>query len=407
MEKNNTNISEVSSSSYKRTYEPSRKASKNLKRKEKYETQLHKFSNDVSKREEKIVLSNSFWTAFMLKIKLFFFKKFVPKKIHYSNWFYIRKTERIKKNTMKMAGDVWYKNIFSRSVNWLILLIMFVIMIFPFYWMLITSFKSNAEVNPINHQSLWQSLWPESWNLSVYKDMFDFVDLTQSNKDITFSRFFFNSFFIAILSTVVQLVVSIIGGFAIYNWRTRLNSVFMIIMFSIMMVPGEAMLLGRYTIIVQMGWTNTLAALIVPFVGNVFTMYLMSNAFYALNKDLKRAAKIDGLNSVQYFVKIALPTISATIITSFIISFIESWNSVLWPITIMRDETEWKTIPMLLYKMMQVSGVEPEIGIGYNPINMKMAASFIAILPMLVIFVVFNKWIINGLSRRGSSGSKG
>lgn len=397
---------ETSSLSLKRT-ENDIQLTKNQKRKIKLEEQNKAFENKINQKEERIVLSTSWWTAFWLKINLFFFKKFMPKKIHYSNLIYIQRTERIKKKTLKLAGDIWYKNIFSTSINWTILIIMFLIMIFPFYWMLITSFKSYSEVDPNIKRSFWELMWPESWSLNTYKDMFNFVNLTSSNKDITFSRFFFNSFFIAILSTLVQLSVSIVGGFAIYNWRTKFNSVFMIIMFSIMMVPGEAMLLGRYTLMVQLGWMNTLMALIVPFIGNVFTMYLMSNAFYALNKDLKRAAKIDGLNSMQYFIKIALPAISATIITSFIISFIESWNSVLWPVTIMRDDTVWKTIPMMLYKMMGVTGQEQEINIGYNPMNMKMAASFIAILPMLVVFIVFNKWIINGLSKKGSSGSKG
>ncbi|AGY41099.1 sn-glycerol-3-phosphate ABC transporter permease component [Mesoplasma florum W37] len=401
----NANNIETSSLSLKGTKQ--KDLSKNDLRKMKYEKQIKEFEIKTNLKEEKIVLSTNFFKALIFKINLFFFKKFMPKKINYSNFLYVRRTEKIKKKTLKLAGDIWYKNIFSTSINWTILIVMFVIMIFPFYWMLITSFKSYSEVDPSIKRGFWEMMWPESWSLQVYRDMFEFVNTTSSNKDITFSRFFFNSFFIAILSTGIQLIVSIIGGFAIYNWRTKFNSVFMIIMFSIMMVPGEAMLLGRYTLMVQLGWMNTLMALIVPFIGNVFTMYLMSNAFYALNKDLKRAAKMDGLNSMQYFLKIALPAISATIITSFIISFIESWNSVLWPITVMRDDTVWKTIPMMLYKMMQVSGIEPEIGIGYNPMNMKMAASFIAILPMLVVFIVFNKWIINGLSKRGSSGSKG
>ncbi|ASZ08787.1 hypothetical protein CK556_00190 [Mesoplasma chauliocola] len=383
------------------------KASKISNQKEKYEQHLNKFETKILEKEEKIVLSETFWITFILKVNLFFFKKYQPKMIYIFNWRYIRRTGKIKRKTLKMAGDVWYKNIVSGSVNWFVLILMFIVMIFPFYWMLVTSFKSNAEIDPSAQQSFFKMLWPESWNLSVYREMLDFISLTSSNQDVTFTRLFVNSFFIATISTLVQLGVSIVGGFAIYNWRTKFNSVFMIIMFSIMMVPGEAMLLGRYTIMIQMGWGNTLAALIVPFIGNVFTMYLMSNAFYSLNKDLKRAAKMDGLNSMQYFLKIALPAISATIITSFIISFIESWNSVLWPVTIMRDDTPWKTIPMMLYRMMQVSGIEPEIAIGYNPINMKMAASFLAILPMIIMFIVFNKWIINGLSKRGSSGSKG
>ncbi|PPE04813.1 sn-glycerol-3-phosphate ABC transporter permease [Entomoplasma ellychniae] len=380
-------------------------ASQNLSR-EKYNFQISNYESQIEKKEEKIILSNNWFNAFIMKISLFFFIKFSLKWINFKNFFYLKKVKKIQKNTLRMSGDVWYKNIAPGLLNWTILLVMFVITIFPFYWMLITSFKSYDEVDPTKTRTLWELLWPKSWSLETYKNMFNFIDSVSSDS-ISFQRFFLNSFFIAILSTLTQLIASIIGGFAIYNWRTKINPLFMMIMFSIMMVPGEAMLLGRYILMVQLNWTNTLMALIIPFIGNVFTIYLMSNAFYALNRDLKRAAKIDGLSSFQYFLKIALPAISATIITAFIISFIESWNSVLWPVTIMRDNSEWKTIPIMLWKMMQTSGLEPELQVGFNPINLKMAASFIAILPMLVVFVVFNKFIINGLSKRGSSSSKG
>ncbi|AAT75382.1 sn-glycerol-3-phosphate ABC transporter permease component [Mesoplasma florum L1] len=375
-----------------------------LTRKEKYENDLKFQEEQITLRESKIVVEANFFKRIWLKFCLSLFLFWNKKHFKIKHAFYIRSVNKRKDKTIKMAGDVWYRRIGSNLSNYTVLIIMLIAMIFPFYWMLITSFKPYSEVDT----GVMESLWPKHWTLQAYKDMFTFVNNSGGRESIPFSRFFFNSLFIALVSTLVQLSVSVIGGFAIYNWRTKFNSLFMIIMFSIMMVPGEAMLLGRYWIAVQMQWRDTLFALIVPFIGNVFTIYLMSNAFYGLNRDLKRAAKVDGLSSFQYFMKIALPAVSATILTSFIISFIESWNSVLWPITVIDNQSgQWRTIPMLLYSLMNVSGMTSEEFPIADPINVKMAASILAILPMIIVFIVFNKWIINGLTKRSVGGTKG
>ncbi|ATQ35189.1 sn-glycerol-3-phosphate ABC transporter permease [Mesoplasma entomophilum] len=376
--------------------------SKRTIQKEKYENDLLNIEIKRNEKEQKIIITRSWFKRLWMNLMLSCFLKVSIKKVKINHFFYLRHVKRVKNKTLKMSGDVWYKRIWTNVSGYTFLFIMLIVMLFPFYWMIITSFKDYSEID----SGVKETLWPKHWTLTAYKDMFTYLDSNNQTKSIPFYRFFTNSLFIALMSTGFSLIVSVIAGFAIYNWRTKFNYVFMIIMFSIMMVPGEALILGRYWIAVKMQWKNNLLALVVPFIGNVFTIYLMSNAFYGLNRDLKRAAKIDGLSSFQYFVKIALPAVSATILTSFIISFIESWNSVLWPITIMDQDSNWRTIPMMLYALMNLTGdVNPEIFKAQDPINVKMAASIMAILPMIIVFIVFNKWIINGLTKRDVGGS--
>ncbi|AGY41091.1 binding-protein-dependent transport systems inner membrane component [Mesoplasma florum W37] len=373
-----------------------------IKRKNNYKKDEEKLTQIITKYDQVSIYWSGFFKKNFIKFYLSIFIYIFKKYLNIKNRKYLKTIESRSKKTLKLAGDFWYKRIFLNLSTYSAILIMFIFLLFPFYWMLMTSFKPYSEVKP----NILESLWPKEWSLQAYKDMFKYINAEGNQDSISIPRFFFNSLFVASISTILQLVVSVLAGFAIYNWRTKLNPLLLIIIFSIMMVPAESLLLGRYWITVQMQWKDTLMALIVPFIGNVFTIYLMSNAFYDLSKDLKRASKVDGLNTFQYFLKIAIPAVSGAIITAGIISFIDSWNAVLWPITVMdKDSGQWRTIPMLLYSIMYSNGIIP--GEQLNPNNIKMAACIISILPMVVIFLLFQKWIIRGLSRQGSNGSKG
>ncbi|ASZ08781.1 carbohydrate ABC transporter permease [Mesoplasma chauliocola] len=372
------------------------------KRKNKYNLAILKRDLFIENKQKQIIYSKNIFKKIYLQTILFFVLAFIKKYINVRHRNYLNQISKRNSKTLKLAGDFWYKRIFLNISTYSAIILMLIFLIFPFYWMLMTSFKPYSEVRP----GVLESLWPKEWTLQAYKDMFKYINAEGNPDSISIPRFFFNSFLVASLTTILQLVVSVLAGFAIYNWRTKLNPLLLIIIFSIMMVPAESLLLGRYWITVQMQWRDSITALIVPFIGNVFTVYLMSNAFYDLSKDLKRASKIDGLNSFQYFLKIAVPAVSGAILTAGIIAFIDSWNAVLWPITVMdKDTGQWRTIPMLLYSIMYSDGIIP--GEQLNPNNIKMAACIISIIPMIVIFLLFQKWIIKGLSRPGTNTNKG
>ncbi|WP_026389560.1 carbohydrate ABC transporter permease [[Acholeplasma] multilocale] len=379
----------------------------------KFDLQKQQFENDqiaindiVKEADEKLLdIDNKFHRLF-IKMGTSINIKFKTKISKLTNNYYLRKVEARKRITVSMAGETLGKRIVNKTINGFFIFIMAIIILFPLYWMVITSFKTFADVNP----TLNETLWPKHWSLEAYTTMFTYM--TESGKaSIPVSRFLTNSFSVAGLSAITQMTVSLIGGFALYNWKTKLNPFFMVIMFSLMMIPGESLLLGKYIFAIDLGWENSMLALIVPFIGNAFTIYLISNAFSSLSPDLKRAAKVDGLSTFSFFIRIAIPGIASTIATSMIIAFIQSWNSVLWPITIMDQDSTMATIPMMLYGMINITGEAikdfVEVPFAYDPINMKMAASVISILPIFIVFVVFNKWIIKGLTSRNGGGGKG
>lgn len=318
---------------------------------------------------------------------------------------YLKAVERKKRFTLSMVGEVWWKKAISKTFQYLFLAIILFVIIFPFYWMITTSFKPFSDVDP----TVKETFWPKHWTVDAYKKLFQYVSASGQTEHVSVGLFFGNSIYIALISTICEMVVSLLGGFAIYNWKTKFNKAFMIFMFALIMVPGEAMLLGRFIFAIQLGWKDSVFALVVPFIGNVYTVYLFSSAFSAMSPDLKKAAKIDGLSTFKFFWKIAIPAIKSAIVTSIIISFISAWNSTLWPVMIMTNNSKHATIPMLLYGMLSITGadISQDLASIQNPINFKMAASVISIVPILAIFIVFNRPIIKGLTSKSLNGAKG
>jgi len=350
--------------------------------------------------EEKIQTSN--FVGIFISIKYFFILWALKLNAKVRNRRYLKKVEQKKRFTLTLAGESFWKKFWVKLGQGIFLFIMVIIIIFPFYWMLMTSFKPFDDVQP----TLKETLWPKHWSLEAYQELFKYVDSGGATQTIKIGRYFWNTIYISFLSTITQTAVSLLGGFAIFNWKTKLNPIFMGIMFSLIMIPGEAMLLGRFIFAVQLGWRDNILALIVPYIGNVYTIYLMSNAFSVTGKDLKKASKVDGLSTFKYFYKIAVPAIKSTIVTTMIISFIEGWNSTLWPVMIMKDGSQHATIPMLLYGIINITGgdIDPIRLSGLqNPVNFKMAASVLSILPIVLVFIIFNKPIIRGISNRGGA----
>jgi len=365
-----------------------------------YDTRHEELSVKRDEMEEKKSRTNA-WNSFWISVGYVFVFGWLKTRNYFMDKPYLRGVAKKKRFTLMMAGESFWKSFTRRFFQGLFLFIMAVIIIFPFYWMLMTSFKPFSDVSP----TLKETLWPKHWSLEAYQELFKYVDQGGVTQSISIGRYFWNTIYIAFLSTLCQMIVSLFGGFAIFNWKTKFNTFFMVLMFALIMVPGEALLLGRYIFAIRLGWKDTVLALIVPYIGNVYTIYLLSNAFETTGKDLKKASKVDGLSTFKYFYKIAIPAIKSTIITSMIISFIEGWNSTLWPVMIMKDGSQHATIPMLLYGIINITGgdISRDLSTLQNPVNFKMAASVLSILPIVIIFIIFNKPIIKGISNRGAA----
>lgn len=310
----------------------------------------------------------------------------------------IIKNHQLKQNrfVQQMAGNKGWKNFFSMFFSLLFLIIMSLIVCFPFYWMIITSFKTDAELDPTKTQSLWPQFWTFKWYSYLLK-----------NSKINVGYYLFNSFLVAFISTILKLFICSFAAFALANYRTRFREFIFIILLSTLMIPSEAIMIGQYLLMLRLTWDNTLEALIIPFIASAFTIFMLRQAFETIPSSLVNASKVDGLSTFKFFWKIALPLIKPVLLTSALISFIASWNSVLWPVMVLERDSNWVTLPMLLWELIRVT--EP----GDNnpselrdPQHLKMAAAVLSILPMIILYIFTKKRIINSIVK-GNTGIKG
>ncbi|ASP28545.1 sugar ABC transporter permease [Spiroplasma corruscae] len=364
--------------------------------------EIDKINSEANHLARKITFNpfNIFFIIIFFKFLNIFYKR----KNKFINYKYNKLLQKQIIFTNTMAGETFWKKVLRKIIQGTFLFVMAIIIIFPFYWMILTSVRGLDEFDPLAPTSFF----PSSYTWEAYRKLFEYVGGSSSMFKVTMQRFFINSILISFTTTILQLLISIIAGFGLANWKTKPQGIILIVMFATVMVPGEAMLIGQYIYIVQLGLKNTFWSLVVPFISNVFTIYLMANAFSSVGKSVKSAAKVDGLSTFKYFWKVALPSVRSTIITSFIISLISSWNAVLWPTMVLGSNSEWVTLPMLLWNLMSIQGGEQGDILEHfarDPQNLKMAGAVVSIMPMIIVFIFANKLIIKGISRdRGDKG---
>lgn len=317
-------------------------------------------------------------------------------KIIFNNKITNYQREKIKQKTLQMAGYAGYKRIFDLLWKLIFLIVMAIIVAFPFYWMIITSFKTDSELDPTKIQT-W---FPRQWTLKSY-------DYLLNSEQLNVGRYLFNSFLVAFLSTILKLIVCAFAGFGLAYFNSRFKELIFILMLATMMIPGEAIIIGQYIFVLQVNWDESLPALVIPFIASVFTIYMLRQGFETIPKSVRNAAKIDGASTVKFFFKIALPLIQPILWTAAIISFIASWNSVLWPIIVLESDSEWVTIPMLLWQLTNISGNDGSLNktILIDPQNLKMAGAVLTVFPMLILYLFAKKWIIKGITK--DTGTKG
>ncbi len=297
--------------------------------------------------------------------------------------------QKVKQRTMQMAGDKRItKNI---NIMWrtIFLIVMVIVVAFPFYWMLITSFKTDGELDPTKVPTIW----PRIWTIASYQDLL-------GSNSLNVGRFIFNSFLVAFLSTILKLVICSIAAFALSYYNSRFREFFFVIMLATMMIPGEAIIIGQLIFVLQVNWDESLAALVIPFVASVFTIYMLRQAFESIPQSIYNTAKVDGASTFKIFFTIALPLIKPTLWKSGIISFIASWNSVLWPTIVLDADSRWATIPMLLWQLTKITGNDQlNTTTLMDPQNLKMAGAIMTIAPMFILDIIAKKHSIKGITR--------
>jgi len=253
------------------------------------------------------------------------------------------------------------------------------IMVLPFYWMVITSFKDYAEA--MAYPPTW---WPEKFLWHNYVEAWN-------KPEVGFGRYFFVSTYTAIVCTVGTLVTSVLAGYAFARMNFLGKGLFFHIVLATLMVPGEVLLIPKYIILSNLGWLDTYKALVVPWLASVFTIFLVRQFFMTIPNDLWDAAQIDGAGRWRFLWQVMVPLSKPVLITSGIFSFIGTWNSLLWPI-IVTSKPEMRTIMVGLQVMNSEAG---------NEYHLLMAASTFCILPIVIIFFILQRFFIEGIARSG------
>lgn len=268
------------------------------------------------------------------------------------------------------------------ALLYLVMALLVVVMVLPFGWMLSTSLKAQQYILETPPQ-----LFPNPVTFESYIQLAERMDI---------GRIVFNSVFVAVVTTAGQIIISAMAAYAFsrLEWRGR-NLVFTLYL-ATMMVPSVVMVIPQFILIRQLGWVNTYAALIVPSLFNAFGTFLLRQSFLGLPKDFEEAAFVDGANPFTIFWRIMLPLNLPAIATLVVLSFMGSWNSYLFPLFVARKE-EVITLPVAL-------GVLQGGPRALTEWNMVMAGAVIMVLPILIVYLLAQKWFVQGVV---SSGIKG
>lgn len=258
-----------------------------------------------------------------------------------------------------------------------------VLVLFPFYWMLLTSVKSYSAYN--------SEYFPEFFTLSPtlqnYVDAFTAVPL---------ARYFTNTLIFTVATTAIMLAVIILAAFAFARLDFKGKNAAFTIFLSLMMIPGELVIITNYVTITNLDMRNTFAGLILPSVTSVFYIYLLKENFEQVPDQLYYAAKVDGTSDMKYLLKVMIPICKPTLVTITILKVIECWNSYVWPRLITDDEAYY----------LVSNGIQEirENGFGRENIPAMMAAVVVISIPLIILFLVFRKKIMAGVSRGGIKG---
>ncbi|HZW03802.1 MAG TPA: carbohydrate ABC transporter permease [Anaerolineaceae bacterium] len=264
--------------------------------------------------------------------------------------------------------------------DYLLLLIGALIMVFPFYWMFLSAFKTPAEVNTT----------PPTWIPSTI----NFDNFVYAFEAAPFGRYFLNSVTVTAAVVALTMIVTILAAFAFSRLKFPGRDVLFSFCIALMMVPFEMIVITNYATIAQWDLLDNLVALIIPFTSSIFYTYILRNFFLAIPDSLYYSARVDGASNWQYLWKIMVPIAKPALVTIALLNTITSWNAFLWPLLVV-NTTENRTLPLGLYTFITDGGVRYE---------RLMAAATIVVIPVILLFLFTRKNIVSGVARGGLKG---
>lgn len=269
------------------------------------------------------------------------------------------------------------------AVTYILLSFWALMVLFPFYWMILTSVKSYSSYN----SEYYPKFYTLSPTLQNYVDAFTTAPL---------GDYFLNTIIFTIITTAIMLIVTILAAFAFARLEFKGKNLVFTLFLALMMIPSELVVITNYVTITNWDMRNTFMGLILPSVTSVFYIYLLKENFAQIPDELYRAAKVDGTSDFRYLWKVMIPISKPTIITITILKVIECWNSYVWP-RLVTDEEDYFLVS---------NGIQAirEDGFGRENIPAMMAAVVVISLPIIALFLIFHKKIMEGVSRGGTKG---
>ena len=269
-----------------------------------------------------------------------------------------------------------------KTGTYLFLGAMALIVLFPFYWMIISSLKTLDE-----YRLSVPTFWPKTVMFSNYASAFTTANL---------GRLFLNTMYVGIVSTILSLVITVLTAFAFARLEFKGKDVLFGALLATMMIPGELFTITNYATVTTFGWINKYVVLIVPFLVSVFYIYLLRQNFMQIPNELYLAAKVDGTSDLKYLWKVMIPLALPTLISITILKMMGAWNSYIWPRLVANKEEMRMITNGLRNAFTETSG-----DVNYP---VQMAAVAIVSAPLFLVFIFLRKYIMSGVSRSGIKG---
>ena len=275
------------------------------------------------------------------------------------------------------------RRIVVRCITYFFLVIWAIMVLFPFYWMILSSVKTYSAYN----SEYVPSFFTTSPTLQNYRDAFTAVPL---------AKYFLNTLIFTLATTAIMLIVVILAAFAFARLDFKGKNLVFTLFLALMMIPTELVVITNFVTITDWGMRNSYIGLILPSVTSVFYIYLLKENFAQIPDELYYAAKVDGTSDLKYLLRVMIPICRPTIITVIILKVIECWNSYVWPRLITDDQAYF----------LVSNGIQEirENGFGRENIPAMMAAVVVISIPLIVLFLLFRKRVMEGVSRGGTKG---
>ena len=259
-------------------------------------------------------------------------------------------------------------------------LLMALIVLFPFYWMINSSLKTLDE-----YRLSVPTFWPHQVQFSNYAEAFTAANL---------GRLFINTVIVGVISTILSLIITVLSAFAFARLEFRGKNLLFLLLVATMMVPGEILTIPNFVTLARLGWINTYKAMVAPWATSVFSIFLLRQQFASIPQSYYKAARMDGCSDLRYLFTVMVPMSRPTVVSIALLKIINSWNSYLWPL-ISTNSREMRTLPVGL------AYFSTEAGTDYNTL---MAFSLMIIAPTIIVYLLTQKYIIQGVSKTGLKG---